>query len=56
MNDVSVEEGVSGERRGEEERAEERWVVRIKEGGGGWKERGVKTQGNKDEVVVMTID
>ena len=56
MNDVSVEEGVSGERRGEEEGAEERRVVRVEKGGGGRKERGVKTRGNKDEVVVMTID
>ena len=56
MNDVSVEEGVSGERRGEEEGAKERRVVRVEEGGGGREERGVKTRGNKDEVVVMTID
>ena len=56
MNDVSVEEGVSGERRGEEEGAKERRVVRVEKGGEGWEEREVKTRGNKDEVTVMTID
>ena len=56
MNDVSVEEGVSGERRREEEGAKERRVVRVEEGGGGREERGMKTRGNKDEVTIMMID